>query len=282
MRALTGGSLVLVFAMVLVSWDAARRYTHARSLPEATFQSPGWAARTPTTREAEAAPRQGVAGAGSVRLEHDKPAARTSAPARSEQSTTRAAPRLRDIPGLAVRQIVPGSKAHAEAIASTVQSEEYRNTVEPLARLYFAFFDRTADFEGLSWYIDERDAGVSLASIADDFAGSTEFRLRYGTLDDAAFVDRLYRNIFDTVPDNAQRAYWIGQLESGMSRGQVMLAFSESPGFRAATANEVFVAMAYAQTLGTHPDPAALAHWARFLDAGHPREAVIAGLLARR
>lgn len=202
----------------------------------------------------------------------DSPASRTR---------TTATPRWNP-PALAVRRITPGSPAHAEAIASTIASEEYRETAEPLARLYFAFFDRHADFEGLGYYIDERDGGLSMAAIADEFAGSYEFRLRYGELDNAAFIDRMYRNVFDGPPDSALRSYWIAQLEAGMSRGQVMLAFSESGAFRAATSNEVFVTLAYAEAVGREPDAASFARWVRFLDAGNPREAVIAGLLARR
>ncbi|MEO7810818.1 MAG: DUF4214 domain-containing protein [Usitatibacter sp.] len=162
---------------------------------------------------------------------------------------------------------------------TAIDSEESSNAVAPLARLYFAFMDRAADYEGLNYYIGERDGGMSLESIAEEFAGSTEFGLRYGELDHAAFVDRVFRNVFDASPDAAQRAYWIARLESGMTRGQVMLAFSESAAFRTASSNEVFVTMAYAEALRREPDPAGFARWVRFLDAGNPREAVIAGLL---
>jgi hypothetical protein len=61
-----------------------------------------------------------------------------------------------------------------------------------------------------------------------------------------------------------------------------MLVFSESPGFRAMIANEVFVAVAYAETLGRAPAPGDLARWVGFLDAGNPRRAVIDALLADR
>jgi hypothetical protein len=190
--------------------------------------------------------------------------------------------RLVEDPALPVRQFPRGSKAHVQAIAEAVDSEESRKTVAPLARLYFAFFDRAADYEGLNYYIEERDAGSSLESIAAEFAGSEEFRLRYGALDNAAFIDRVYRNVFDALPDAAHRAYWIGQLDSGMSRGQVMVAFSESEAFRVASGNEVFVTMAFAEALRRAPEPDEFSRWVRFLDAGKPREALIAGLLAPR
>jgi hypothetical protein len=204
---------------------------------------------------------------------------RTSPDVRQPVATAK---RSADGLALPVRQFPPGSKAHVEAIVTAIDSEESRSMVAPLARLYFAFFDRVADYEGLNYYVGERDAGMSLESIAAEFAGSEEFRIRYGALDNAAFIDRVYRNVFDAPPDAAQRAQWIAQLDAGVTRGQVMLAFSESPAFRMASGNEVFVTMAYAEALRREPDPADFARWVRFLDAGNPREAVVAGLLTPR
>lgn len=284
MRALAFGSVVLGFAAVLLSWDASKRFTHVQVGPLVPSFEIGRAEAYPPAQQAPAigtrdfgVPKSGVDASDGAPLEATKPVSRLSFGSQPPLPNT--AKQVLDPPTLGIRQVTPGSKAHAEAIASTIASNEYRNTVEPLARLYFAFFDRTADYEGLNYYIDERDGGVSLDSIADEFAGSPEFRLRYSSLDNAAFIDRMYRNVFDTPPDSAQRAHWIAQLEAGMSRGEMMVAFSESPSFRAATGNEVFVTLAYAETLGRHPDPAGFTRWVRFLDAGNPREAVIAGLL---
>lgn len=284
MRALGFGSVVLGFALVLLSWDASRRFAHVRlhspgsSLEIGDTRADVFVAPAPAPAGRETAPpKPRIGGPESAPVEATRSAARPIADARRPMPES--ARRSHDAPALPVRQFTPRSKAHAEAIASTIASNEYRDTVEPLARLYFAFFDRVADYEGLNYYIDERDGDVSLASIADEFAGSTEFRLRYGTLDNAAFIERLYRNVFDAVPDSAQRAYWIGRLDAGMSRGSVMLAFSESGAFRTLTANEVFVTLAYAETLRRAPDAAGFAHWVSFLEAGNSREAVIAGLL---
>jgi hypothetical protein len=186
-------------------------------------------------------------------------------------------------PALAVREFAPGSKAHSQAIASHIASSEVQDLVSPLARLYLGYFGRVPDYEGLDYYAGERDRGEPLDAIADEFAESEEFNLRYGSLDNTAFVDRVLQNITGFPGDAEQVAYWVDQIESGrMTRGQVMLVFSESPGNRAMTANEVFVAMAYAETLGRAPGPADLSRWVRFLDAGNPRRALIDVLLADR
>lgn len=184
---------------------------------------------------------------------------------------------------LPVRELVPGSKAHSQAIAADIASQEFQEAVTPLARLYLAYFGRVPDHEGLDYYIGERDRGEPLEAIADEFAGSAEFSARYGALDDAAFVDLVHRNIFGFPAGAQERAYWVDLIESGrLTRGQLMLINSESPGYVAMTANEVFVAIAYAQALGRAPDPAELSRWVRFLDGGNPRDAVVERLLADR
>lgn len=184
---------------------------------------------------------------------------------------------------VAVREFAPGSKAHSQAIASHIDSDAVQDVVAPLARLYLGYFGRVPDYEGFGYYAGERERGEPLDAIAEEFAGSEEFHARYGALDDAAFVDRVMQNVHGAPVDTQQRAYWIGELESGrMTRGQVMLAFSESPAYRALTANEVFVAIAYAEALARAPDAADLARWVSFLDAGNPRRAVIESLLASR
>ena len=175
----------------------------------------------------------------------------------------------------------PAQRSYAQVVAQYIESPQIQDTVTPLARLYFATLDRHPDLEGLDWYIDQRAHGRTLESIADEFAGSSEFNMRYGAVSNEAFVDQVFENVFGVPPDAAQRAYWIDQLDSGVSRGRVMLAFSEGTDFRSLTANEVFVAIAYAETLRRMPDDAAFARWVAFLDAGNSRDAVIAGLLAQ-
>jgi hypothetical protein len=187
------------------------------------------------------------------------------------------------VPAPAAGKSTPDADDDAEALAAAIESPPFQDTVSPLVRLYLAYFERVPDYEGLDYYIDQRERGRLLDDIADEFAGSREIGTRYGSLDNAAFVDRVYRNVFEGAGDADQRASWVAQLESGaVTRGQMMLAFSESAAFRTATANEVFVAMAYAEVLGRMVPAAELAHWVAFLDAGHTSEAVIQILLAGR
>ena len=208
--------------------------------------------------------------------------------------TRESAPGIRTVQGLAPVPVkissapatspsLPQTATAPEAFAVLFESGEFEGTMGPVARLYLAYFVRLPDFEGFQYYIDESDGGRPLAAIADEFAGSREFLDRYGSVDNAAFLDRMAQNVFEGGIDSAQRAQWLEQLESGaITRGQVVLALSESNGFRAATDNDVFVAIAYAETLQRAPEVADRVRWVTFLDAGHPRSALIQELLRTR
>ncbi len=98
-------------------------------------------------------------------------------------------------------------------------------------RLYRAFLLRGGDGAGLRFWVDQIADGGSLGDVADSFAASAEFTQRYGTLDDDAFVDLLYRNVLDRVPDDAGFTYWRGLLDAGESRGDIVAAMSAAPEF---------------------------------------------------
>jgi hypothetical protein len=105
-----------------------------------------------------------------------------------------------------------------------------------IGRLYNAYLGRRADSTGMDYWRNVRADGISLEAIANSFAQSREFRLTYGELSDARFVERLYLNVLGRLPDRNGYDYWVGMLAKGSSRGSVVLGFSESPEFIRATA----------------------------------------------
>ena len=118
------------------------------------------------------------------------------------------------------------------------ESDEYRasaqveidayDTTGPVARLYRAYFRRDPDTDGLQFW---SSTGYDLDRISQEFATSTEFQQTYGSLDDAAFVERVYQNVMGRSPDAEGRSFWTGQLGNGVSRGSMMVGFSESREF---------------------------------------------------
>ncbi len=139
-----------------------------------------------------------------------------------------------------------------------------------VARLYQAYFSRNAnaDPDGFSYWLTRRAEGASAVAISDAFAGSAEFVQTYGTLSNAQFVDLVYRNVLGRPADAEGRSYWIGELDRGMARGQVMLGFSDSPEFVNLTgtaaptsSNEGIVSRLYFAFFLRYPDAAGLQYW---------------------
>ncbi len=102
-----------------------------------------------------------------------------------------------------------------------------------IQRLYLAYFNRLPDDAGQTYWDDRLAAGLQLRVISDQFASSPEFQSTYGSLSDRQFVTLVYRNVLDRDPDQVGLDHWLGAMESGdLSRGGVMLAFSDSAEFK--------------------------------------------------
>jgi hypothetical protein len=103
-------------------------------------------------------------------------------------------------------------------------------------RLYRAYFLRAPDAGGMAYWLGRYDGGMPLSAISAWFAQSPEFVARYGSLDSGSFVKLVYRNVLNREPDPGGYAHWAPLVESRrLSRGAMMIGFSESPEFRALT-----------------------------------------------
>ena len=102
-----------------------------------------------------------------------------------------------------------------------------------VARLYAAYFGRNPDAAGFAYWLGRVKSGdVTLRYVSAAFEDSAEFQDTYGSLDDAAFVSLVYNNVFFREPDAGGLAYWLDQLANGMTRGEMMLFFSDSSEYR--------------------------------------------------
>lgn len=98
-----------------------------------------------------------------------------------------------------------------------------------IRRLYLAFFLRAAEAAGFEYWLD---SDQPMNSIAQLFAESAEFQARYGSLSDEDYVERVYLNVLKRASDSGGKAYWVELLSNGVTRGQVMLAFSNADEFK--------------------------------------------------
>jgi hypothetical protein len=168
----------------------------------------------------------------------------------------------------------------AEAVAAAITSPDFQETVTPLARLYLATFGRYPDYEGLNYYTGQREEARPLHEIAGEFVASREFERRYGTLDNAQFVELIFTNVLGHPSQADVRNYWVEEIDTGrMTRGQVLVDLAESGAFRERSANQVFVSTAYTEILRRTPDPTGYDYWVAQLRAGKPPRSVINGLL---
>ena len=166
-----------------------------------------------------------------------------------------------------------GKITRAELVQQFLASPEFQGRIAPVVRLYFAYFQRVPDYAGLQHWINTLypngvPSGVTIADVSQAFAGSSEFAQTYGALDDQNFVRLVYRNVLGREPDSAGLAHWLSELQRGMSRGAVMLSFSESIEYQTFSQNATQVVMTYVGMLRRSPEQVGFEYWVDRLEAG--------------
>jgi len=148
-------------------------------------------------------------------------------------------------------------------------------TAGTVLRLYQAALGRTPDLGGLKFWVGDVDnSHVSLADVANSFAGSPEFIHNYGSLSDADFIQQLYQNVLGRAGDPGGTQFWQSALGAGFSRGEVVVGFAESPEDRARTLgiagdkNDAEATRLYQAALNRAPDAVGEAFWSSVLANG--------------
>src|ERR1700722_4033086 len=99
-----------------------------------------------------------------------------------------------------------------------------------LEELYVAYFGRTADPAGLSYWLSQEAAGTPDSTIALQFVPQVETTNLYPLLNSpgvlatspsaqATFINAVYQNLFGHQADPAGLIYWQSQLSTGSSPG---------------------------------------------------------------
>ncbi|MEM7274664.1 MAG: DUF4214 domain-containing protein, partial [Actinomycetota bacterium] len=147
-----------------------------------------------------------------------------------------------------------------------------------VARLYLAYFLRHPEEEGYEYWAEVRQAGVGLRDISAEFVTSSEFRTRYGSLTNREFVAVVYRNVLGREADAEGLAHWTSILDRGVSRGEVMIGFSESGEFIDRTRGDLStieangpVGRLYMAYFQRRPDDGGLDYW---INTGLPSRAI--------
>lgn len=156
-----------------------------------------------------------------------------------------------------------------------------------VARLYGASLGRDPDAVGFAHWLEVRAGGLALVSMSDAFVGSSEFQATYGSLSNTEFVDLVYLNVMGRLGEPAGRNYWTSMLDAGMTRGQLMTGFSESPEMVLKTATVAPTTRAYAEVYRLYvafflryPDPAGFDYWVSQRESGVSLEAIATAFAA--
>ncbi|MEL0137036.1 MAG: DUF4214 domain-containing protein, partial [Halieaceae bacterium] len=96
-------------------------------------------------------------------------------------------------------------------------------------RFYTNILGRPSDPDGLAAWLNVINT-QSAAAVAQGFLNSAEFLNK--NLDDSAFVDILYRTLFDREGDAGGVAVWMDQLTTGKLREMVIWGFLRSGEFK--------------------------------------------------
>jgi len=97
--------------------------------------------------------------------------------------------------------------------------------------MYTCVLGRAADTSGLNYYVGQTGTGVaSLLAAYQNFYGGAEYAGRSTSNTD--YVNSLYQCVLFRSNTSTESAYWIDQLQGGMSRDAVLQSFINSPEFQ--------------------------------------------------
>ncbi len=169
-----------------------------------------------------------------------------------------------DRPGLNFWMGVLDDPANASLVIESFMASPEFAPRRQIARLYLAYFDRAPDRGGFDFWSElfiSRQA--TLGEISAEFANSQEFQNTYGELQNVEFVALVYAKVLLRAPDGPGLTYWKGLLDDGMSRGDMMVFFSESAEFIITSTPPVDVIVTYRGMLDRAPDDAGYVFWTR-------------------
>lgn len=170
-------------------------------------------------------------------------------------------------------RVLHGELSPDGAIDALAHSTAWAGKRAPLTRLYWAFFLRTPDLGGMNYWVGRLAAGKSLASVAKQFAASSEFQNKYGSKTNQQFVTLIYQNIFERDPDVGGLAYWTARLDTAAkTRGDVMVAFSESSEGKRVLAPQTDVVLIWLGMMRTMPSGSLFTVSVANLASGTPPE----------
>ena len=112
------------------------------------------------------------------------------------------------------------------SITNLLPADKNRGQTKFVVRLYRNIFNREADEWGLNDWTYRLQNGLTACDILEGFLYSEEFKI--SNFSNEQYVEILYRTLLGRSADAAGKADWVGRLNAGQSRSQILAGFAYS------------------------------------------------------
>lgn len=159
-------------------------------------------------------------------------------------------------------QLNQGSIDKTDVLSQILASSELDSHAGAIIRLYHAVLDRSPELCGYDYWLARANENVGQAQIGEAFLSSPEFMAQHAGLSNSQFVDFIYQNVLGRTTDAVGGAWWLEQIETGVTtRGGMLYGVSQSSEYKAAMAGEVAVDLLYLGLLNRSPDAEGRDFW---------------------
>lgn len=131
-----------------------------------------------------------------------------------------------------------GDIVNGSAGADTVYVMNNANAVQDLDKLsdgialFLATYDRLPNAQEFDhWFKAYLEGNTTFGELAERFTNSDYFKNEFEGLNNSDAIDALYEKVLDRSPDAEGKAYWMGQLDSGLSISVLMENMVKDQGF---------------------------------------------------
>ena len=115
------------------------------------------------------------------------------------------------------------------SITNLLPADKNRGQTKFVVRLYRNIFNREADEWGLNDWTYRLQNGLTACDIVEGFIYSDEFQI--SNFSNEQYVEILYRTLLGRKADPDGKADWVGRLNAGQSRSQILAGFAYSVEF---------------------------------------------------
>jgi len=100
---------------------------------------------------------------------------------------------------------------------------------DKIAGLYIFYFNRAPDWDGFNyWKSRDYEDSEALNKLSLSFSQNEVFISTYSNLNNREFVEAIYQNVLGKDGDEEGILYWTNELDSGVSRSDMVSSFVEA------------------------------------------------------